>query len=384
MLAPGAERSAATRGAGRARGARLRGRARRSARAGPRRTRRSTSTSTRRRSSPTSRTRGPSRARSGTSRAASTAATCSRWGRSSRSADVLGLAPWLMHRLWLGTLLAIAAWGVVRLLDALCRRQRGIAHAGRGRDLPAQPVRGDLREPHERDPARLRAAAVAAARRPPRGAHAARLVVAGRVRAARHHRGRRRQRRGDRRGCCSARRCSRSTSRSCRRCRRRGACGLRLAHGAGLDRSRRSGGSCRSRPGRLRDQLPAVHRAAGGDLGDDQPQREPAADGLLDLVHRGRLQRRSAAVLSATARRCCSTRRSCSRRSRSPRSRCRLRRGRGAGATAPFFMAAAARRVHVIAAGFPEGTPLRDARDRRLLPRSSRSSSCARPTRRRR
>src|SRR3712207_249239 len=26
----------------------------------------------------------------------------------------LGLAPWLVQRLWLGTLLAVAAWGVVR------------------------------------------------------------------------------------------------------------------------------------------------------------------------------------------------------------------------------------------------------------------------------
>src|SRR4051794_37839770 len=27
----------------------------------------------------------------------------------------LGLAPWLVQRLWLGTVLALAAWGVVRL-----------------------------------------------------------------------------------------------------------------------------------------------------------------------------------------------------------------------------------------------------------------------------
>ena len=41
--------------------------------------------------------------------------------------DILGLAPWIVHRLWLGTLLAIAAWGVVRLLDALADRPRGVA-----------------------------------------------------------------------------------------------------------------------------------------------------------------------------------------------------------------------------------------------------------------
>jgi hypothetical protein len=40
--------------------------------------------------------------------------------------DLIGLAPWVVHRLWLGTLLAIAAWGVVRLLDALLERPRGV------------------------------------------------------------------------------------------------------------------------------------------------------------------------------------------------------------------------------------------------------------------
>ena len=42
--------------------------------------------------------------------------------------DLLGLAPWLVHRLWLGTLLALAAWGAVRLLDALADRPRGVPH----------------------------------------------------------------------------------------------------------------------------------------------------------------------------------------------------------------------------------------------------------------
>ncbi|HVE69466.1 MAG TPA: alpha-(1-_3)-arabinofuranosyltransferase family protein, partial [Solirubrobacteraceae bacterium] len=39
-----------------------------------------------------------------------------------------GLAPWLVHRLWLGALLALAAWGTVRLLDDLAGRPRGAAH----------------------------------------------------------------------------------------------------------------------------------------------------------------------------------------------------------------------------------------------------------------
>jgi hypothetical protein len=43
--------------------------------------------------------------------------------------DWVGLPAWLVHRLWLGTLLALAGWGVVRLLDALLGRPRGAVHA---------------------------------------------------------------------------------------------------------------------------------------------------------------------------------------------------------------------------------------------------------------
>ncbi|NLT06353.1 MAG: DUF3367 domain-containing protein, partial [Solirubrobacterales bacterium] len=53
--------------------------------------------------------------------------------------DLLGLAPWVVHRLWLGTLLALAAWGVVRLLDALLHRRRGAAHLVAGALLIANP-----------------------------------------------------------------------------------------------------------------------------------------------------------------------------------------------------------------------------------------------------
>jgi arabinofuranan 3-O-arabinosyltransferase len=44
--------------------------------------------------------------------------------------DLLGVPLWLVHRAWLGLLLALAAWGVVRLMDALYRPERGVAHAG--------------------------------------------------------------------------------------------------------------------------------------------------------------------------------------------------------------------------------------------------------------
>ncbi|MGH2889242.1 MAG: alpha-(1-_3)-arabinofuranosyltransferase domain-containing protein, partial [Solirubrobacteraceae bacterium] len=41
---------------------------------------------------------------------------------------LLGLPDWVTERLWLGLLLALAAWGAVRLLDVLLARRRGVAH----------------------------------------------------------------------------------------------------------------------------------------------------------------------------------------------------------------------------------------------------------------
>ncbi|MEA2443653.1 MAG: arabinofuranan 3-O-arabinosyltransferase, partial [Thermoleophilales bacterium] len=40
----------------------------------------------------------------------------------------LGIPDWVVQRLWLGTLIALAAWGTVKLLDALVGRPRGAAH----------------------------------------------------------------------------------------------------------------------------------------------------------------------------------------------------------------------------------------------------------------
>src|SRR5215211_8722834 len=37
--------------------------------------------------------------------------------------DGLGIPMWVLQRLWLGMLLALAAWGVVRLLDGLLPRR---------------------------------------------------------------------------------------------------------------------------------------------------------------------------------------------------------------------------------------------------------------------
>jgi arabinofuranan 3-O-arabinosyltransferase len=41
---------------------------------------------------------------------------------------LVGISDWVCQRVWLGTLLALAAWGTVRLMDALYDRRRGIAH----------------------------------------------------------------------------------------------------------------------------------------------------------------------------------------------------------------------------------------------------------------
>jgi arabinofuranan 3-O-arabinosyltransferase len=47
-------------------------------------------------------------------------------------ADALGVSIWVAQRLWLGLLLALAAWGVVRLMDELYRPERGLAHVMAG------------------------------------------------------------------------------------------------------------------------------------------------------------------------------------------------------------------------------------------------------------
>jgi hypothetical protein len=46
--------------------------------------------------------------------------------------DWVGAPTWIVHRLWLGTIFAVAAWGVVKLLDALLTRERGLAHLAAG------------------------------------------------------------------------------------------------------------------------------------------------------------------------------------------------------------------------------------------------------------
>jgi arabinofuranan 3-O-arabinosyltransferase len=40
----------------------------------------------------------------------------------------IGLSPWVAHRIWLGLLFAASAWGMLKLLDALIGRPRGLPH----------------------------------------------------------------------------------------------------------------------------------------------------------------------------------------------------------------------------------------------------------------
>ncbi|HEX3316752.1 MAG TPA: alpha-(1-_3)-arabinofuranosyltransferase family protein [Solirubrobacteraceae bacterium] len=54
-------------------------------------------------------------------------------------ADWIGLPVWVAQRIWLGALLALAAWGVVRLLDDLYSRRRGLAHLAAGVLYAANP-----------------------------------------------------------------------------------------------------------------------------------------------------------------------------------------------------------------------------------------------------
>jgi len=46
--------------------------------------------------------------------------------------DAIDMPTWIVHRLWLGTLLSLAAIGIVRLLDALATPRRGVLHVAAG------------------------------------------------------------------------------------------------------------------------------------------------------------------------------------------------------------------------------------------------------------
>ena len=208
----------------------------------------------------------------------------------------IGLGAWVVERIWLGLLFALSVWGLLKLLDAARRTPAG-GRPPRGRGLlPAEPVHGRLHGPDQHHPARIRRAAVAAADHLPRRAcepwvaRLARVVVGGGVCADLHLHRRRRQRGGA--GMDAGRparaRAVRAGDRERPMAGRLGFPGpcrsAERARVAVVDRA--AAGACP-----LRDRLSAVHRAASHDLGDQQPYRVAAADGLLDLLHRRRLRR---------------------------------------------------------------------------------------------
>ena len=250
-----------------------------------------------------------------TSTAASTAATCGRWGRSSRCFHALGLSPWVVQRLWLGLMLALAAWGMLRLLDVLARPAARGGPPGGGRASRPQPLHGRVHGADERRPCsatrRCRgccSSSTAACGR--RGL--ARLVVGRGVRADR----RLDRRRGERArwwaGCWSARCCCSLYEPLSAAVRWRELARLRLARRRAGDRS-----------ASLWWIVPLlVHARYGIDFlqfteqprtiwAHEQRHRGAAADGLLDLVPRRRLHGVTLGRSSATSRRRCSSTRSC-------------------------------------------------------------------------
>ena len=234
--------------------------------------------------------------------------------------DLLGLPPWLVQRLWLGLLLALAAWGTVRLLDALLDRERGAAHLVAGLLVLLNPYVVVFAN-------RTTVTLLGYAALPwlllivHRGVRDPPAVVAGGVRA----------RAGASTGggvnaavtgwillapiLLAAYEAAFGPGELARRGRLRGARGV--ARGARLAVVDRAGGGARA----LRPQLPPVHRGARLDLGHDEPERGLPPAGLLDRLPRGRLRRHAGAVPRHGRRPTCSTCRWSSPRSSCPHSR---------------------------------------------------------------
>ena len=257
----------------------------------------------------------------------------------------------------------------VRLLDELLGRPRGARHASRRALYRPQPVRRRLREPDVDHAARVRGAAVAAAGRAPRAARPARLVVAGGVRA----RADLDRRRGERRGhglAAARRRCCSSLYEPAL-----GGVAWRAARAFAGVRPRASRrrvavvGGAGARARALRPGLPAVHRAAGDDLGHDARPESLRLMGFwtsyIGVGFGGGAARRTSPTRALLF-----SRRWSSRRCSCPRSPRPASRGRARWRYAPFFLAPRARRaLLVMFAGFPEGTPLRRGADVHLQPR---------------
>ena len=210
--------------------------------------------------------------------------------------EFLGVAPWVVHRLWLGTLLAVGAWGVVKLLDALAGEARPVAQSVAGALYVVNPYVTTFAQ--ATSVTLLGYAALPW------------LVLA-------VHRGVRSPRRWWWPGVFALAFTATGGGVNAavtgwlllgpalllvyewldRRDRVAGGVGGRLAHGGAHAR----GVPVVARSGRRAcgagNQLPPVHRVRGSDLDDHQPAGEPAPDGVLAELPRRRLRRAAAAVL---------------------------------------------------------------------------------------
>ena len=276
--------------------------------------------------------RGRRAARWATSSPASTAATCGRWGRSSRSATSLGLPDWVVGRLWIGAALALSAWGMVRLLDALAGRPRGAGHLAGGLLYMLNPyvvtyvgrtsitllataalpwlllcVHRGLRDPRGWWWPAAFALVLTSTGGGVNVAVTAWLLL-GPALLVVYELGWGAVASGAARGFV-----------------------VRLVPVAAL--ASPVVGRGRARPRALRPGLPALHRAAGDDLEHDVAARVAAAAGLLDELHRRRLHGHAARLPGRRRRLPGARRRSCWRRWPSPRCAWGRSRGRGARAT---------------------------------------------------
>ena len=210
--------------------------------------------------------------------------------------DTLGLPVWLVQRLWFGTVLALAAWGVVRLLDALLDRPRGAPHIAAAVVFVLNPyvmvyanrttitlaayaalpwlllaIHHGLRAPRSwRWPALFALVLTCTC-------GGVNVAVTGWVLI------------GPALFVVYERWFGGVGAGALRPFLLRLAPVVALANAWWLVPVRR--------PRPLRPELPALHRAAGDDLADDEHHRVAAADRLLDQLHRARLRRRAAALL---------------------------------------------------------------------------------------
>ncbi len=213
---------------------------------------------------------------------------------------LLGGAPWLVQRLWLALILFLAAWGAVRLMDELAGPARGLPHVVAGLLFLLNPYVVVFTARTSITLLGYAALAVVVGGCAT-GAAGAWVALAGGVRADRDRVGRRRERGRD--GVGPARS---GVARGIPVVDGRGGPAarleLRLADRAGDGAGVGMVGDAAAGPVALRRGLPALHGAARDDLGDDVTARVAAAYGLLDLVPRRRVRRRSAPVLRGRRR----------------------------------------------------------------------------------